>query len=151
MFTEQEPNVIDQETLAGIVAFAWEMFTHESPIACSADAPADGMSATISIGGPWTATLEVIVTQELARTFAATLLGGSPADLPGEDVDDALGELANVVGGNIKGLLDDGGNATLSLPVVSRVRPSVTGGQLTVSCAFDCGGQTMYWGLFERP
>ena len=39
-----------------------------------------------------------------------------------EDVQDALGEVANVVGGNLKALLPEG--STLSLPVVGYERPT---------------------------
>lgn len=151
MFTDQDASTIDEQTLQGIIEFVWSTLLAEE---LSAREPApidDAVYAAISIGGQWTATLEVRVSQQLARRFAAQLLDLDAAELLEEDVDDALGELANVVGGNVKGLLDDGGAATLSLPIVSRTQPTVAGGQLTATCAFDATGEPMIWQLFERP
>ncbi len=151
MFTEQHTPTIDEHTLQGIIEFVWATLLDEE-LAAGAAAPIDdAVFSAISIGGPWTATLEVRVSYALARRFAADLLGLSDAELAGEDVDDALGELANVVGGNVKGLLDDGGASTLSLPIVSRTQPTVAGGQLTATCAFTAAGEPMIWELFERP
>lgn len=145
--------VIDAATLTDIVDFVWQTFAGEpgpqrvgSP---TAHEPADRFAA-ISIGGAWTATLLVATTDACAARFAGALLGLAPADVDPADLDDAFGELVNVVGGNVKGLVDDPG-ATLSLPVVAPSRPAVTGGQLTVRIAYDLGGQAMAWELWERP
>lgn len=151
MFTDQQPTTVDKQTLAEIVGFVWEMFMSERIEECDHSADDAGMTATISIGGPWTATLAVTVSEGLAAQFSGALLGVDPNSLDAADVEDALGELANVVGGNVKGLLDDNGASTLSLPVVSHDVPTVAGGQLTVSCYFDVHGDVMTWALYERP
>lgn len=151
MITDQQPTTVDKQTLAEIVGFVWEMFMSESLEESDRSADRGGMTATISIGGPWTATLAVTVSEALAATFSAALLGGTPDSLDPADVEDALGELANVVGGNVKGLLEDNGASTLSLPVVSHEVPTVAGGQLTVTCDFDVHGDVMTWALYERP
>jgi chemotaxis protein CheX len=150
MITEDQDIVIDHPTLAGIVGFVWETFTQRSLEHRDDHVEVDGLSATISIGGPWTATLEVTMSSALAARFAGALLACDPATLTQDDIDDAIGELANVVGGNVKGMLEDGSVATLSLPVVSRSVPSVTGGHLTVNCTFDADGEPMVWSIFER-
>jgi chemotaxis protein CheX len=51
-----------------------------------------------------------------ARNAAGALLGIDLGDVTGEDVTDALGELANIIGGNVKSLMPD--PSALSLPVV---------------------------------
>jgi chemotaxis protein CheX len=51
-----------------------------------------------------------------ARNVAAALLGVDLDDVTPEDVRDALGELANIIGGNVKSLMPE--PAALSLPVV---------------------------------
>lgn len=151
MFTDQQATVVDKETLTEIVGFVWEMFMGETPPECAPVTHAEGRTATISIGGTWTATLEVTVSTTLAQQFAASLLGMEPGEMEVADIEDALGELANVVGGNVKGLLDESIASTLSLPVVTTTVPSITGGQLTISLGFDCGGEVMNWSLYERP
>lgn len=152
MFTDKKTSVVDEAALSEIVTFVWQTLvgTDAEPAATSAPID-DPRIATISIGGPWTAALVVTVSAELARSYAATLLGLEVAELETDDVADALGELANVVGGNVKGMLDDDGASTLTLPIVSPSTPSITGGQLTVSCTFDIEGQPMSWELYERP
>lgn len=150
MITDQDHIVIDQPTLAGIVGFVWETLTQHELEHRDDVTALDATSATISIGGPWTATLEVTMSDTLAARFAGALLDCDPTTLTQEDIDDAIGELANVVGGNVKGILDEGSIATLSLPVVSRSVPSVTGGHLTVSCGFEADGEPMVWSIFER-
>lgn len=150
MIIDQDSTVIDHATLAGIVTFVWETLTQRHIDATDADAAVEGPAATISIGGPWTATLEVVVSRTLARRFAAALLQVGDAELSEDDVHDALGELVNVVGGNVKGIVDDGGSSTLSLPVVADACPSVTGGHLTVACRFAVDGEPMVWALYER-
>ena len=150
MTIDQDSAVIDHATLAGIVTFVWETLTRGHLEAREVSPAVDGPAATISIGGPWTATLEVVVTRPLARRFAADLLQVEADELSEDDVHDALGELVNVVGGNVKGIVDDGGRSTLSLPVVADACPSVTGGHLTVACAFAVEGEPMVWALYER-
>ena len=150
MITDQDRAVVDDETLAGIVTFVWETLTQGGVEADEAVTVVDGPAATISIGGPWTATLEVIVSPILARRFAADLLQVGDAELSEDDVHDALGELVNVVGGNVKGLVDERRDATLSLPVVAATCPSVTGGHRTVACGFAVAGEPMVWALYER-
>lgn len=147
MITDFDTINVDDETLAGIVTFAWQTLGFEE---CAPAAPlpiADALSATISIGGAWTATLVVSVDMTLAYRFADGLLDLGD-ELVREDVEDALGELANVVGGNVKGLVDDPA-ATLSLPVVAHGEPTIAGGQIRVSCAFEAEGLPMVWRLYE--
>lgn len=151
------PVVIEAATLAEIVGFVWQTFADDDRItavpgeAAARCVPGDGAHfATISIGGNWTATLLAAVSPALVGQFAGALMGLAPDELDPADRDDAFGELINVVGGNVKGLVDDPG-ATLSLPAVSDSRPTLTGGQLTVQQAFDVGGELMIWELWERP
>lgn len=151
MITGQQPAAVDQATLAEIVTFVWQTLVGDE---IEQGAPATvgaGLSASISICGPWTATIVVAMGEELASRYAADLLGIDAGELTGEDVADAVGELVNVVGGNVKGLLDDDGASTLSLPIVTETAPTVAGGQLTVSAGFDVGGLPMSWEIHERP
>lgn len=147
------PATIDDATLAEIVGFVWQTFAGEDDIEpgrAPADAALDACRyATISIGGSWTATLLVAMAPALIDRFAAALMGVPPAELDQADLDDAFGELTNVVGGNVKGLVDDPA-ATLSLPAVSVSRPMITGGRLTVQVAYEFGGDPMVWELWER-
>lgn len=79
-------------------------------------APSREASASVSVTGAWRGHIVVSCSAAAARSVAAGLLGVDLADVTPEDVTDALGELANVIGGNVKGLMPE--PSALSLPVV---------------------------------
>lgn len=74
------------------------------------------MLASISITGPADWIVEVEATAHCARRIAAALFAMSADDLSLDEVCDALGELVNIIGGNLKGIMCE--DATLSLPCV---------------------------------
>ncbi|MEZ5225609.1 MAG: hypothetical protein R2710_02760 [Acidimicrobiales bacterium] len=67
-----------------------------------------------------------------------------------EDAADAVGELANIFGGNVKGVLAM--SATLSLPkvVVGSVEPGSYTGAVLNRVGFDAGGNRLVASLRER-
>jgi chemotaxis protein CheX len=75
----------------------------------------------------------VVETSHDGAAAIASTLFDSPADeLGADDLHDAVGELANIVGGSVKSCVD--GHSTLSLPwvVSSEETVATTGGTLTV-------------------
>jgi len=101
-----------------------------------ADRPiSSAIGSTVDITGPWTGR----VTVDLDRT-GADQLARAMFDLPGgelaaADLADAVGELGNIIAGNIKSSLPD--PSTLSLPTV-RYRPAApTGCGVSSALAWD--------------
>jgi chemotaxis protein CheX len=88
----------------------------------------DRLAAAVSVTGAWRGHVVVACSQAASHHVAAALLGVPAGDVTAADVTDALGELANVIGGNVKALLPE--SCALSLPYVlpmSGARwPSVT-------------------------
>lgn len=83
-----------------------------------AAAAAPVVSASVGITGPARASVVVEVSGPAADLVAVTMLALDPTSAPApEDVADAVGELANMVGGNVKSLLPE--PSELSLPVVA--------------------------------
>ena len=81
--------------------------------------PVDGgkdMFASVSITGTWAGHVVVTCSEAAARQAAAAFLVMEPAEVSNEDVADVLGELANIVGGNVKSMLPAG--CFVSLPHV---------------------------------
>ena len=77
-----------------------------------------------------------------AHRLARALLAMEPDEPVGEeDLVDAFGEVANVVGGNLKALLPVQG--TLTLPQVSRVAPEHAGAVLVDSVALTWRGEPL--------
>lgn len=74
------------------------------------------MTGFVNIGGAWEGTVLLEVSDTLSQRFAATMLGMTET-VSFQDVADSLGELTNMVGGNIKSLLPAPSN--LSIPAVA--------------------------------
>ncbi len=74
----------------------------------------------VQITGPIDAAVTVEVPEGLGREVAATMFGMDVAEISDEEVWDALGEMANMIGGNVKGMVS--GSAALSLPTVAEGR-----------------------------
>jgi len=81
-----------------------------------AEKPSLDVSASVSMTGAWRGHVVVRCSAAAARNAAAALLGVELDDVTTEDVTDALGELANIIGGNVKSLLPE--PCALSLPHV---------------------------------
>ncbi|MCA5895153.1 chemotaxis protein CheX [Isoptericola sp. NEAU-Y5] len=89
----------------------------------TADLAAGSVRARVDIVGPTSTRAEVVTTRPTADRIARALLQMADDEpLSGEDVEDALGEVANVVGGNLKGMLPEG--SSLTLPVVELDEPA---------------------------
>lgn len=83
---------------------------------------ADPLYAWVDIVGPAVSRTLVVTARETADRLARSLLlkeDDEPVTL--EDVQDALGEVANVVGGNLKAMMPEG--SSLTLPVVEHAEP----------------------------
>jgi len=78
------------------------------------------MTSEIRILGDQAWRLEVSCPYVTASVIAARIFRVPPADLDDDMLLDALGEVANIVSGNLKGMLD--GEHSLSLPF-SAIRP----------------------------
>lgn len=81
--------------------------------------PADSgatMTAWVHISGPWNGALVLYCGLDSAQAAAGFMLQMEPGEAGKEDVADVLGELANMIGGNLKALLPE--PATLGLPNV---------------------------------
>ena len=74
-----------------------------------------GVSATVSVTGGWEGHVVIDCGAELGRQIAAGFLMAEASDITDEDLSDAMGEFANVVGGNVKSMMP--GPSKLSLPV----------------------------------
>ncbi len=73
-------------------------------------------SASVSVTGAWWGHVVIRCSSAAAQQAASALLGLDGAEATYEDVTDAVGELANIIGGNVKSLLPE--PCALSLPHV---------------------------------
>jgi chemotaxis protein CheX len=111
--------LIDEPTIQSIAEDAWTALVGEDEILVPipGELPADALSSWVDVVGPWTGTVVLTTGRETAAELTRALLGEhAPAELEDEDIADAFGEIANVVGGNVKAALP--GPSALSLPDV---------------------------------
>jgi chemotaxis protein CheX len=79
------------------------------PISAGAPDPAGAspatVTATVGVEGAWSGRAQVSCSRRLALMFTGTMLGVRPDQVDDDALTDAIGELANVVTGNLKSLL----------------------------------------------
>lgn len=78
--------------------------------------PPRAVAAWVHITGAWEGAVVLECSATAAESAAAIMFGGNPAAITALDIQDAVGELANMTGGNVKALLPS--PASLSLPTV---------------------------------
>lgn len=128
------------ETMLGLTAFPVPGTTPGSP----------EVTAAIFFAGAWKGAALVECSLEQARAWTARLMEiDTPPSFTG-DVQDAMGELANMVGGNLKSVLPRG--TTLSMPSVVRGENyslRICGDHVYHREGFTCGGDTFWVTLVE--
>ena len=111
--------LLDEATVETIAADAWVALVGEDEllVPVPGDPPDDALSAWVDVVGPWTGSVVITTGRQTAAELTRALLQeAAPEVLDHEDVVDAFGEIANVVGGNVKAALP--GPSTLGLPEV---------------------------------
>ena len=112
--------VVKEDDLAEMVEQVWVSYLDPegiSPLIRTDDEkqPTE-VHSSVSITGSWHGHLVYASSQEAAKKAAAAFLAMEADEVGQEDISDVLGELANIVGGNVKAMLPAG--CFLSLPTV---------------------------------
>jgi len=77
-------------------------------------------SAAVSVHGDWTGSITVELSGAVAQSLTRLMLALADEPLEDADIADAVGELVNMIGGNVKSLMP--GPSALTLPVVAAGR-----------------------------
>lgn len=89
------------------------------------------ITGMVGLAGLYSGILSIHCPQQLALSITSNMLGMA-VDEVGEDVNDALGEIANMLGGHVKQVLSKGGlDLNLSIPTV------ISGESYTINCMAD--------------
>lgn len=111
------PKTIKPAALIEVTTTVCESFFKATPsMTCGTSAVGERVTASISISGAWQGDVEVRMSHALARRLARELLDGDATATEDADVRDVVGELASIIGGNLKGLLPE--PSALSLPSI---------------------------------
>jgi chemotaxis protein CheX len=83
------------------------------------------VSGSVRFDGDVTGVFHIHVTAPFARSLASRMLGLTEAELEDEMVNDAIGELCNMIVAAVKSrLCDDGASCVLSVPTIQRTNSS---------------------------
>lgn len=127
--------------LAQIVESVFETMMGLEVTACEAPwfPSGDRLTAAVHLAGEWRGAVLVECDRNQACRFAGRFLSGDPPDTVDDVVRDVLGEVANMIGGNIKCVLTHG--IRLSMPAVvdgSDYSVRVCGAALRERLSFEC-------------
>lgn len=105
----------------------------------------------VQVTGAWEGAVTVHCSETLARTITAAMFGSEADQTTPEEVSDALGELANMVAGNIKALLPE--PSRISLPTVANgidYKLSIPGAMPLTAVTWTSGTEPLMVRLLER-
>jgi chemotaxis protein CheX len=108
------------------------------------------LTGCVQLTGAWEGTVFLYSTAKLARELAAIMFGTDVAHVASEDVEDALGEIANMIAGNLKSLLPR--PCQLSLPAVVEgldYRVIIPGARIVGQFLADCEAEPVLVTLME--
>ncbi len=98
--------------------------------------------AWVDLHGDWAGRASVTAERSTVDDLARALLAMAPDEqVCDDDLDDAFGEVANVVGGNVKALLPTQGS--LGLPHVADHDPGLPGSVLLTEVVLDWHGRVL--------
>lgn len=98
----------------------------------------------VRVSGGWNGAVTIECGESIARDAAATMFGVAPKLAGSAEIRDAIGELVNMTGGNVKALLPP--VTALALPTVVEGVSGATvlpGAEVVTEVAFVCEGQPL--------
>jgi chemotaxis protein CheX len=120
--------MVNEDDLAEMVEQVWVSYLDPegvNPLVSTGDeSQPSEVHSSVSISGSWTGHVVYASSTAAARKAAAAFLAVDADEVSQEDLSDVLGELANIVGGNVKAMLPPG--CFLSLPQVVLAPDSAT-------------------------
>jgi chemotaxis protein CheX len=106
-------------------------------------------AACVQITGAWNGAVLLMCPAEVARRAASIMFGVASVDaVSAPEMQDAVAELANMVGGNIKALLPEG--CALSLPTAVKGSAQAVGSRRVNRVAFECESHAVSISVFEK-
>jgi chemotaxis protein CheX len=109
------------------------------------------MTAAVNITGGWEGSVSFTFPDALCHRIAQDMFGLSEDELTIDEVYDAIGELANIAGGNVKGMIE--APCQLSLPMVTQgvhYTQTVPGGRVECECGFVSGDGVFHVVIWAR-
>lgn len=110
----------------------------------------DTVTGCVQVSGGWRGAVVLVCPVPLAKRVAAVMFDLPPDGADAEFQSDAIGELVNILGGNVKAMLP--GPSHLSLPAVAhgtQYAVRIPGGECVAEGVFECEGQPFLIAVVE--
>ncbi len=107
-------------------------------------------TACLQVAGTFEGTMLLEIPVQIGRNIAGLMFGLEPTAVSDAETRDAVGEIVNMIGGNVKVLLP--GPSFISLPAVAEGSDylfSLPGTVLVASENYECQGACIRFALFE--
>lgn len=114
------------------------------------DGKGNTLAGCVQIMGSWQGTVALLCPMPLARKASAIMFGVEEETAGTEEIQDALGELANMTGGNIKSLLPEPCYLSLPAVAVTDYGLRIPGSELVTEVTFQCQGYQFVVSLLKR-
>jgi chemotaxis protein CheX len=141
-----EPNMYqDNDDCVTIAQSVFSMMLNMEVVPCETqlgEKRPDRVSGCVQISGAWQGAVVLQTSVAMATKAARRMLNIPSGDVSEADIKDALAELTNMIGGNMKSLVP--GPSFLSLPSVTTGRDfdfEVSGAKLIGDVSLNCGGE----------
>lgn len=98
------------------------------------------LAGCVQITGEWQGSVTLYAPKEIGKKIAATMYGLGEAEVVDKQVQDVIGEITNVLAGNIKSILP--APCSISLPCVAITDFNLhhPGSEMLTAVNFDCEG-----------
>ena len=144
-----------EKEISQLMQAIWEDFLKLGITVNPAGPPPGGeglnLTSCLHITGAWEGVVALRCSQALSEKIAGTMFGVEPREATEEQIVDAVGELTNITGGNLKALMTP--PCRISLPIITKHSGSpihVPGGKLVSEIAFKAEGEDFVVSVLER-
>jgi chemotaxis protein CheX len=136
--------IVEGAVMTMLDLYPGELVEDAEPTACS-------IGAAVQFTGDWQGAIVVGCDEAFGREAAAAMFGSEPESITHDELADALGELANMIGGNIKPLL--AGAVSISLPTVAQgpeLHLGIPGAEIWLGILYRRGESELSVGIYRR-
>jgi chemotaxis protein CheX len=146
------------QDLHGLVADVWTSFLGAD--ASSVELVSDELNpvipsrghviSAVSTTGAWNGHFVVSVTLASAVLIARAMFGDEDGEIPIEDVSDAVGEIGNILAGNIKSILPQPSALSLPQVVIDAATFALPAVSLRLTATIDWNGEKIVASLWQE-
>ena len=122
-----------------------------APSHAAIDASVRSLSGCVHMSGAWEGSVVISCVAELAHQATEAMFGLDEGAASSEEIHDTIGELANMIGGNVKALMP--APSQLSLPSVSEgtgLEMSIPGARSLTQLALESDGKLLFIELHQK-